>query len=175
MNTLQTVLVSVVASAVVVALGFALVRPAEITKVVENLGTASSPALVNGCEDKNGLTSCFYTQAMKEASTTCAFKSPTSTSTLEYAVATVRTANVNGAFDLEWGKANTAFATTTTLGYGGVLVTDGNQVTLIASTTAIDLSDPARVIAPNQWVNLKVGSSTPDNLTGECAVLFRTF
>lgn len=142
-------------------------QPGQVERVVEKVvGSASSPSVVGGCMDINGVTECHYRQAMKRASTTCAFKAPANaSSTLMYATAFF-TESAAGAYSLEWGKAfNSAFATTTSLGNLNTAVAANGDYVFSASTTPTTQIDPAQAIASTDWVNLKLGSTTPSDLT----------
>src|SRR5437763_111271 len=78
------------------------------------LGTASSPSVSNGgCLDLNGTTVCYFGSSWMTASTSCAFKLPSATSTLKYAAAQIK--NQQGTVNLgEWGYSQTdRFSTTT--------------------------------------------------------------
>ena len=82
-----------------------------------------------------------------------------------------------GSFDVAWGKATNAFATTTSLGYKAAAISSGDLGSFVASSSAALLAsattmeDPASLIAPNTYVNFKVGSSSP-TLTGFCNATF---
>lgn len=132
----------------------------------QSLGSASSPSVVNGCQNINGVTVCFYNQAMRAASTTCSFKTPSATTTLVAAAAKV-TNSYGSSFDVQWGKAADAYSTTTSLGHGAG-VSSGDVGTFVATSTFTDIENPTTVLAPNTYLNFKIGSSSP-TVNGSCS------
>ena len=148
-----------------------LSRPEPVTKVVETikeqLGAASSPAVVEGCMDINGGKLCTYGQKMTNASTTCSFKLPTVASSTVVAAAASITNSFGGGFAVEWGHAVTAYATTTSLGYRVGAIASGDKGTFTASTTPLDMEDEDFVIAPSRYLNFKIGSTSP-TISGYC-------
>ena len=146
------------------------------TVVQTIVGSSSGPAVVDGCMEVNGVTTCSYKQTTAIASTTCAFRSPAATSTLLSAVANVRVSSIGALMQYEWGKSALKNATTTSLGLDSIA--GGAQGTLNASTTVaqgLATTDVARTttIAPNSYIALKIGSSTPTTQSGSCAVVLQ--
>ena len=168
-----------VAAAVIAVLGFVFTQQAP---VVDTLGSASSPSVNGGCMEVEGITRCYKTSAMAQASTTCSFRSPTqASSTLVSAVGRITNAQ-GGAFDVEWGKAVATQATTTSLGRALIAAATG-QATAVASTSPVQtlaagtsMVDSAGVFAPGTWVNMKIGStSVSSSFRGTCAATFEVF
>lgn len=144
------------------------------TEEEPQLGSASSPSVVDGCMEVSGVTTCYRSASMNNASTTCALRSPAATSTL--AVATAKFTNTfGGTFDFEVGKGTNIYATTTRLGYASAAVSSGSIGSFIVATStapgAIGV-DQNFVVAPSTYVNFKVGSSSP-TLRGTCNAEFR--
>ena len=166
----------IVAGAVVLAivlgvLGLIFLNVTKVDESVDSYGSASSPSVVNGCMEINGLTECRYgTRMVTNASTTCAFRSPSATSTLVRAAATV-TNLYGGTFDLEFGKAATIMATTTSL---GIVTSAVLNSTIVASSTPVNGGELlTQIFPPNYWLNVKVGSSSP-TIAGYCSAVFQT-
>ena len=133
-------------------------------------GNASSPSLIDGCLDFGNSLYCQYSQGMKNASTTCSFRSPTASSTLVFASAQVRNA-FGGTFAVEFGKSSSVMATTTSLGYI-TSVTGGT--TIIASSTSNNGGESlSQNFTSAQYLNIKVGSSSP-TIAGNCVAAFLT-
>lgn len=170
---LKEIVIGFIAVIALVIGGMALTQ--QPSEIIERVGNASSPAVINGCMEIDGGTVCTHGVAMRSASTTCAFKSPAATSTLLAAVGTI-TKSYGGSFDVEWGIGATQYATTTSIGYLPAAIASGDTGTFTASTTfngSDTIEDPAWVIAPNKWVNFKVGSTSP-TLGGYCYAQFLT-
>lgn len=154
--------------AAVVAVGASALVP----KTAPTLGALTGPDIPSSYLNWGGVRTWQYSQAMALASTTCSFQSPAATSTLTFAGARVSAAPL-GTNQYEWGIGATAYATTTSLGRG--LIGSGAQGTVLASTTNAhtgDNVDQETVLAPNTYVNLKVGTSTPTGQTGNCYARF---
>lgn len=142
----------------------------EVSKI--SLGAQSEQVTEGACFYFQGAHICASTKVMSSASTTCSFLSPPATSSVE-AFATF-TNTFGGSFSVEWGKAVNAFSTTTSLGYKAAAIVSGDQGTFVASSTGSTLvsgEDPIAIVAPNTYVNFKVGSSSP-TLTGRCNATF---
>lgn len=171
MNKTNVLVTGVAVVALLVSV-LAFAKPNPVERVIERVvGSASSPSVVGGCMDVNGVSHCYFSQRLNFGSTTCAFKAPAgASSTLEYATINVTDAKGSN-FDVEFGKGNTAFATTTSLGYAGIQTAAG--FTAYASTTPVDLSDPTIVFNPADFLNVKIGSTTPSSLMkGRCTAVF---
>ena len=168
-------IVGAIAVLALVVGSFGLLKEPTPSKVVEiPAGSASSPSIIDGCMElgAGGPTLCTYRVAMTNASSTCSFKTVMASSTLIRAVA--RTTNVQGGtFDLEFGKAVTAFATTTSLGYAAS-VAAGTTVTASSSPANVDngANAPYNFSAGN-YLNVKIGTTTVSSgLRGTCTALF---
>lgn len=170
MDTKYWILVAAIGVVGVVAL-LGLSRPEPVTKVVETikeqLGAASSPAVVEGCMEISGGKLCTYGQKMTNASTTCSFKLPSTASTTLVAAAASITNSFGGGFGVEWGRGATAYATTTSLGYRPGAIASGDKGTFTASTTPLDMEDEDFVLAPGGYLNFKIGSTSP-TIAGYC-------
>lgn len=158
----------------VVLAGLALGKPSVIEQVV---GSASSPSVVDGCMEVNGVTTCSYSQGMKLASTTCSFKAPALASSTLISASASWTDLAGGGYSAEWGKAfNSAFATSTTLGNLNTLATASGDYYFSASTTAATQNEASTNFATTDYLNLKLGSTSPSALTlrgGKCTAVFR--
>lgn len=163
----------VLGAGVVLALGVAWFAGGDT--VYQQLRSASSPSVVNGCMEVSGVTTCYYRQAFAAASTTCAFAAPDiGSSTLVYAGANWTETDAPSTV-AEWGIGNTAYATTTSLG-GTTAVGANGDYTVTASTTAVNILEDIRVVSQVNFVNFKVGSSSPAGRTGGfCSAIFRGF
>ena len=146
-------------SVVVLIAGLFVVKPTVVVNPVnavdQVLGSASSPSVVGGCLDVNGVVKCSFSQGAMMASTTCAFPLPSATTTLTFLDLRVASSS-RGATTIEFGKAVARMATTTLFGTAYVLA-DGAQGTINASTTLNSAIDGTVVMAPNNWVNVKTG------------------
>lgn len=166
-NNLVLVGVAVVLS---VVLSVWLIRPGD--KVVETIiGSASSPSVVDGCMDVNGVTKCYRARDVRTSSSTiCSMKSPTSTSTLLTASLNTRTGS-STALIYEFGRSTLPDATTTRIGSAFV---GAGQVTIVASSTA----SATNVFAPNTYLNVKYGGNdcvdggACNTLVGKCKAEF---
>ena len=136
-------------------------------------GAASSPALGNdGCMDLNGTTKCFYGTAFTAASTTCTFRLPGATSTLQTAAAMVT--NARGTVNYgEWGWSRDVMATSTSLG-GGVISATLHTVIVASSTGGVSQNTTALVLPPGGYLVFKQGSTTPTGVTGRCSAEVQT-
>ncbi len=161
--------------AIVIAIGGFFREPQVQQAVQQQLGGQSVSVTDGDCLFSQGTHICTSKQLMKNASTTCSFKSPTASSTVE-AYATF-TNTYGGSFDVAWAKSTSAFATTTSLGYKAAAISSGDTGTFVASSSdqllalSTTMEDPASIVAPNTFVNFKVGSSSPI-LTGMCVATF---
>ena len=132
-----------------------------------SLGAASSPALNNdGCMDLNGVTKCYYSSAWAVASTSCMFKLPGATTTLQFATAQV--GNARGTANVgEWGWSYGVMATTSSFGVYAISATV--QTVIVASSTGSVGVNPNTVLPPNAYLVFKQGSTTPTGVTGRCS------
>ena len=144
------------------------IAEAVLSEVEGNLGSASSPSVVDGCMEVNGVSLCTFSQKFSAASTTCSFRNRgVASSTL--IKATARVLNPQGStLAFEFGKAATAFATTTSLGYY-TGITGGT--TIQASTTVTSFTDAAYNFTSTDFLNIKAGSTTFSG-TGVCTAMF---
>lgn len=159
--------VATVLSVVALVVAFAFPKSAD-----QPVGSASSPSVVGDCMEVNGVSTCFYSQRLALASTTCSVRVPFEAE-LVSATANVAAAPL-GTTQYEFGLAATAFATTTSLGRG--VIASGAQGSLVASTTQVNtghIVDQTTVLTAGSFVNLKVGTSTPTGQTGVCNVVLR--
>lgn len=143
------------------------------TFVTNELGSASSPSVVNGCMEVNGQNLCFYSQRMANASTTCSFRAQ-ATSTVVSAAAKVTNA-FGGSFDVAWGTSVSPNATTTSLGYK-IAAIASDQGTFVATSSLYapggTIEDPTTVLGPGQYLNFKVGSTSP-TVQGSCSAILQ--
>lgn len=176
----NNILVGIVV-AVVVLVGASLVLPSEVRTVVEKItvGSASSPSVVGGCMEVNGVTSCYDSQVPRAATSTaitnatfCSFKIQ-ATSTL--VVATLKGTNDGYANTFEIGMANDHLATTTRLGW--LTVGSGLPFEMVASTSVRATGLVEGILIPGDFVNFKVATGTMDSTfgitAGKCVVEMR--
>lgn len=170
---IKNIIVSAVAAFVVslVAVwGFAPDAQVVTQTVEKQYGALSGPDIISPYLNWGGVRTWNYSMAMNPASTTCSFRSPASTSTLLFAGARVASSTLV-AHDAEWGKAITAFATTTSFGEHRSIAS-GVQYTVLASTTINSQVDGTVVFAPNTYLNLKVGAWSAASPVGNCYAQF---
>jgi hypothetical protein len=119
--------------------------------------------------EQNGIFTYPYKIPLKTATTTpCAIQSPKATSTIIHASFSIGTGTSTANF-VEIGKATTAFATTTSLGY--LTIASGKSGTLVSTTTS---QNDNLIIAPSNWVVTKMSQSYDQVPPGVCEVIFRT-
>ena len=130
------------------------------------LGSASSPSVVNGCMDVNGVITCSYRTKMYTASTTlCQFKAPSATSTLRYAGAKYTIASTSATIST-WAKGATYSASTTLFGSRNTVAASA-QLTHVASSTVANSQASDFDIAPNTFFGLTLqGGENSTDLTG---------
>lgn len=145
------------------------IAQAVLDKVEQNLGAASSPAVVDGCTEIDGVTRCYRSSSMTQnASTTCTLRAPTSgTSTLTFAAARFNTASTAALTWVEIGKAASIQATTTVLGRGYFAA--DTKGTVLATTTPLDALDEDKTFNPGWYLNVKIpGGGTGSAPIGKC-------
>lgn len=181
MNNMKNYIVGGIAVVALVLAFLAYTKPGQT--IVQQLGSASSPSIVGGCMELNGITKCYSTSGFSQASTTlCSIRTPGATSTLQYAGASITTASTS-ALQFEWGKSTVPDATTTPLGIYNLASTI--RAVVMASTTvggnsAALAADTPLIFGPNMRINLKYGGSlcptatgaACNSLVGKCSVEF---
>ena len=174
---------TIVGVSVVIALAFGAMfffstRETVIEKVTNTVsepvaGSASSPSVIGGCMDINGVQHCTARVGMTNASTTCSMKLPPATSTL--AVFTAHFSNPRGDLKAELGvgtkQSGDLAATTTRVAIWSVL--DATAVTVVATSGAQivpnELTD--LILPPNQYLNVRVASSSDTMvMQGTCSM-----
>lgn len=162
----------VIAGIAVLALivgGVAVLRPATVERVVEQVvGAVSGPDRSFDCESRNGVTQCFARKSLSVGTTTsCAIKAPrTGSSTLIIGSASV----VGGTNDITtavtFTKGLTMQASTTALSGTFVSTADASG-SFIASTTN---PEQTRQFGPADWlqVNFAGGVGTAST-SGSCS------
>lgn len=165
-------LIAVLALGGIVAVG-ALVLNGKPATPSTPAGAISGPDIPSPYLAWGGVAIYGGSQSLAVASTTCSIQSPAATSTLLFAAAAVSRSSTGATLQYEWGIGANRYSTTTSLGIG--TIASGAQGTVVASTTNAntgDIVDQQLVLAPNSWVNLKVGSTTPTNEAGKCYAQF---
>lgn len=139
--------------------------PEVVYNTVEKFGSASSPSVVDGCMDINGVETCRYEAKMKTATTTlCAFRAPASaTSTLERAVVQFNHAS-SSAVVVYIAKAVSPFATTTNI-VTEPLGAAAKGTLVLNATTTLDM-DAATVFAPGTYLNVGIQGGDIGGMTG---------
>ena len=147
--------------AVVIALLALFVGFQKSPTVIERIvGSASSPSVIDGCMDVNGVTKCYFKQAMRVAtSTPCAFNiGKFGTSTLLFANADFTTASTSV---VVWAKGSAYNATTTILVEKSV--TTGTQPYVVTTATSTIGATNFQFASSTKWLTL--GVSGVDNVT----------
>jgi len=146
-------------------------------------GSASSPSVIDGNMDVNGVQTVYRSSGLNQASTTiCSLKSPAATSTLVFGSVKLTTGTTT-AIALELAKDTTYAATTTRISYD--VLASGVQETLtafVASTTGTygalgqyhTADEQDLVFAPNTYLNAKYGGAAGslNVLVGSCKAEF---
>jgi hypothetical protein len=171
--SLREVIVSALA---LVAVAFAVLfghpgAPQPIT------GSVTGPDSYYTCENHNGVTSCNTRQAIRSATTTvCAIKSPTATSSLQFAGVRVNTASSTATiWDL--ARAANAFATTTAIGtaynIAGCATAD-IQASTSPAAGAATVFPPSTylVVGARQSITAGDTAGTGSNTAGYCDASF---
>lgn len=144
----------------------------EVQPIIQQLGSASSPSIVNGCMEVNGVLQCSYKAAMTNSSTTCAFKLPNATTTLQSFVA--HFSNPTGAFITEMGVGpQIAGAAATTTQIAELTPTVNGRAQTLSATSSMGIAPNELtdyLLPPNQFLTVRVGSSSP-TLAGTCAAV----
>jgi len=139
----------------------------------QSLGALTGPDISSQYLSWGGVRIWQFADVMDTASTTCSFLTPPATTTLAWAAAGLDAAPIGATLPWEWGKAANEYATTTSLGVG--YLASGASGTILASTTGsfmTDAIDEEIVFSPSTYLNLKVGSSSPNSVSGACYVQF---
>ncbi len=136
-------------------------------------GASSAPSLVNGCLELNGTTECFYGSAWAQAaSTSCSFKLPGATTTLQFAAAQVR--NQQGTANYgEWGWSYGIMATSTSLGGGAISATLNTVIVASSTGNSPNNVNPVYVLPPGGYLTFKQGSTT-NTQVGRCSAQVQT-
>ena len=135
------------------------------------LGSASSPSVIDGCMEINGVMKCWQQQAMRAATTTvCAFNiGKYGTSTLLFASVAQDLASTS---IVTLAKANTEFATTTIVFEESVTANTQPVTVVLATSTgsanAAKYTFGAGVGADWLVVGIAAGATTLDGPDGVC-------
>jgi len=131
------------------------------------LGSASSPSVVDGCMEINGVTSCYREGAFISATTTpITVKTPAATSTLALGSGCHFTTASTSAKAIRFAKALLQNATTTFL--FGANSAASEPRTVVATTSTDNF-----VFGPNQYLSVSlVGGTGVDSPAGFCAFTF---
>lgn len=150
---------------------YTFTRPAPTVEVQSPpLGSASSPSVIDGCIEVDGVTKCYRKMKMAQATTTvCALKAPTIASSTLIHLTVDATLSSTTATTVTIAKANSGFATTTIIG-NQVANAANAQFTIVASTTAAqNITGTATTFNPGQFVVVGfsggIGTFSP---TGTC-------
>jgi hypothetical protein len=161
-----TILASIALALTLIVGGFVF---HEYSKTTQQVGAVPGPEDLNPYHCVAGVCTYYYHSKLAVASTTCSFKSPAATTSLRFAAAKVTKSSTGATLQYEWGKSSSPNATTSSFGIGTIV--SAGQGTITASTTNANTGpnvDQLTVIAPNTYLNLKVGSSTPTDESGVC-------
>jgi hypothetical protein len=152
-----------------VVLSSFLIKPVQnVTNQV--LGAAGGSTFNQSDLTVGGVTE-FRTQTALTLSTStpCAIQSPSATSTLFRAQLRVASTSASATY-LEFGKATSAYATTTSLGIATLGANAQGTFTFATATLATNLIDQPFVFAPNTWFVAKIAGNT--QISGVCQTMF---
>lgn len=125
-----------------------------VERITTQFGAAAGPDMSGPYLSVGGVASWSERQVMKQAtSTLCAFKSPSSTSTLDHFSATFST-TASYATVYAVGNDPTAFSTTTSI----IAATQMSFAANSANSTVASTTKP--IIPPSTYVNLKLSTTT---------------
>lgn len=145
------------------------------------LGASSGVAVIDGCTDIGGVTTCQKKQALRTAtSTVCSFKSPAATSTLVHAALRIAVGSSTATvWDLS--KGTSAFATTSGAHLARYSLGSGAQGTMVYATSTNSVAgyvgtvDANMVFAPNTWAvwtGMAFAPNDATKFTGVCTATF---
>lgn len=125
-----------------------------VREVKETVGSASSPSVINGCMEVNGMTKCYYGERMKAATTTVCSLRITATSTIVHASSEYETASTS-ATRVFIAKGANSNATTTAFATGLIPAAGGGV--LVASTTGNFAGgiNPSSILFPGDYLNFQ--------------------
>lgn len=167
MDALKHILISVIVAGAIIG-GVFYFGPAEAP--AQNVGAIAGPDIISPYFSFGGVRHWAANAEMRNASTTCAIQSPTSTSTLVAATFQVVVAPTTTP-QFEIGVGTTAYATTTQL---ALWTFTANTRKSIAATSSVLTNFPEGIISPNTWVNVKQGGGGGSFVpTGTCTAVFR--
>lgn len=175
-NLIVSAVVAVLVSGAVVYFFYPSVKSAvaDAVEQIKTFGSASSPSVVGGCMDINGVTRCYasQTQFNSASSTLCSLRSPrvASSSVLVSATYSVRT-GTSTAIVYNFGKSSTPSATTTVLGNPILEAAAAVSGQVVATSTGASMLDWK--FTDGQYLNLKIGgdigSGLSNSLKGNCS------
>lgn len=146
----------------------------EITHEVQkvNTGAVSSPDIMSPYVSVGGQRMWRQKADLQTGTTTvCAIQAPAGTSSLRF-WSISETVSSTTATIITIAKANTAFATTTTLGVP-IAVAANAQAMIVGSTTAAQQTAGADVFAPNTWLVFgQQGGAGTLSPVGQCTAHF---
>jgi hypothetical protein len=172
MENMKNYIVSSIVTVLSVAVAFMLFQQTPVTTTV--LGGSSSPSIVGGCTEIEGVRTCYRKSSLAIATTTvCALKSPIdATSTLRRALVRFSVGSTT-ASTVYVSKAATAFATTTSLGYYALAA--NAQGTFQATTTSATILDQNGIFAPGTYLVVGMAGGTGTfSPTGACEAIWDT-
>ena len=124
------------------------------------LGAVAGPDLYFPYFGVNGFNVWYYSSDMKPAaSTTCSFKLPGATTTLEFAGATMTQIASTSVFEI--GYSVNPFSTTTLIASKAITTATKDSIVATSSTGyALNTLTPPYTFAPNAYVSYKIGGGS---------------
>ena len=176
MNTTKTILTSLVASIIVVAIGFLVVHPTNTTLVNNSapLVKGTSPEISSPYFIVNGVTEWYGSENMAPATTTlCALISPNATSTLQYTSFQITTGTSTAA-TIDIGTSTTPYATTTNLVAATSIASGAQGLAFWMPTQGTSQNS---IMSPNTYVVVKTAGAGLAGYTygGKCQAEFTQF
>lgn len=147
-------------------------------QVEQKLGSASSPSVVSGCMDVNGVKTCSFGQVLRTATNTpCIIKSPAATSTLVRSGVRIATATSTATNWHASKGTGTSEATTTANQIASIALSSGVQGTMFTAPATGETTDTVEIFAPNQllvWTVAGTVIADSTKLNGQCTAVFQT-
>jgi len=154
---------AIAAVAVIAIMGLGRSEPVNtvVERVIEQVGAANSPAVIDGCVDVEGVVTCYKSTRINTATTTaCSFKMNASSTVTDMTVR-VDTSSTSASI-LQVGYGTHSNATTTRL---------GTNVAIAANAAGSLVGSTSPVLAPNTFLNVGItGGTGTHSHTGECQI-----
>lgn len=172
----KNILVNVIVSVIVVILAFILFGGKTIVEKVivekqNQVGAIPGDTVNTPCFTINGIQRCYTKVGLKQATTTPgAIKTPSASSTLEYASCEVSNATTTGTHTLTIAKNTSTLssppAATTTLITEKTVPAADRWFTLTATSSRPTADNTETLFAPNTWIVCGMHGGTVDDIGG---------